>query len=131
MLDPLSIRRLGAQAVLIGLADLSEAVWRKRLRAGNDWLLWLLSVFVAAPEPPGPAVPRPAGRLLLVDTSCLRQPGEQGTIGDGLWPRLPGGADAPSTDDRPSGWGTPQLLLWQAGNVLVVNSGDGYCRSVT
>lgn len=38
-----SFRLLGAWAVILGLADLSEAAWRKRLRAANRWLLWVLT----------------------------------------------------------------------------------------
>src|SRR5215475_7616139 len=72
VLGPLSTRRLGVWAVLMGLADLSEAAWRKRLRASNDWLLWLLSELGAVPAPSAPVMQRPAGRLLLVDASCLR-----------------------------------------------------------
>jgi hypothetical protein len=77
-LGPLSTRRRGAWAVLIGLADISEAAWRKRLRASNDWLLWLVSELSAVPSTPAPPVPRLDGRLLLVDASCLRQPGGTG-----------------------------------------------------
>jgi hypothetical protein len=42
VLGPLSTRRWGTWAVLIGLADIAEAAWRKRLRVSNDWWLWLL-----------------------------------------------------------------------------------------
>src|SRR2546422_6422405 len=89
----------GAWAVLIGLADISEAAWRKRLRASNDWLLWLLGELSAVPEVPAPSVPRPTGRLLLVDASCLRQPG--GTGDD--W-RLHLAYD-PMAGRLPSAWG--------------------------
>ena len=72
----LSTRRLGAWAVLCGLADISEAAWRKRLRRSNPWLLWLLGELIAPPR--RRAACPPAGRLLLVDASCLHQPGGTG-----------------------------------------------------
>src|SRR3712207_2715980 len=48
-----SFRLLGAWALLLGLADLSEAAWRKRLRRANAWILCLLTELCAAP----PATP--------------------------------------------------------------------------
>jgi hypothetical protein len=78
VLGALSVRRLGAWAVLIGLADLSEAAWRKRLRTCNAWLLWVLSELVAVPETPARLSAHRRGRVLLVDASTLRQPGGTG-----------------------------------------------------
>lgn len=109
---------------MVALADISEAAWRKRLRTSNPWLLWLLSELVAAPPVAPPASPCPAGRLLLVDASCLRQPG--GTGDD--WRRhraydFSAGRMSPVhvTDRR--GGERLDRYLWQAADVIVADRG--------
>jgi hypothetical protein len=131
VLGPLSTRRLGAWAVLTGLADISEAAWRKRLRVSNDWLLWLLGELVAAPEAPALPCPRPAGRLVLVDASTLGQPG--GTGDDWrlhlAYDLLAGRMHQVGVTDRRGGEHL-ERYRWHAGEVIVADRGYGYRRSV-
>src|SRR5262245_2623440 len=131
VLGPLSTRRLGAWAVLTGLADISEAAWRKRLRVSNDWLLWLLGELVAAPEAPALPCPRPAGRLVLVDASTLGEPG--GTGDDWrlhlAYDLLAGRMHQVGVTDRRGGEHL-ERYRWHAGEGIVADRDYGYRRSV-
>jgi hypothetical protein len=75
VLGPLSTRRLGAWAVLIGFAELAAAAGRKRLRRSNAWRVWLLSARVAGPETPAPTLPCPTRRRLRGEASGRGRPG--------------------------------------------------------
>lgn len=131
VLGALSVRRLGAWAVLIGLADLSEAAWRKRLRMCNAWLLWVLSALLAGHEMPATPSPHPQGRMLLVDASTLRQPG--GTGDD--WRRhlaydfTAGRMGQVVVTDAHTGETLAHDRL-QPGDIVVADNGYGYRRRV-
>jgi hypothetical protein len=131
VLGPLSTRRLGIWAVLVGVADISEAAWRKRLRVSNPWLLWLLRELVAAPTPPAPLGGRAQGRIRLVDASCLGQPG--GTGDDWRFPLAydctVGRLGQVQVTDRRGGEHLGRYQ-WQRGEGIVADRGYGSRRSV-
>jgi len=142
-----SFRELGAWAVLIGVADLSEAAWRKRLRCAHLWLLWLLGEILSAPSPsPSPyeegeheqqegehehKEQSPNKRILLVDATTLSHPGGTGDqwrlhIAYNL---LAGRLSHVTIGDRHSGEHLGHYQL-QGGDIVVADTCYGYRRSV-
>jgi hypothetical protein len=74
-----SFRQLGSWAVLLGFTNISDSAWRKRLKAANAWLLWLLSALLCGPAAPVQrAIPSGLGRIILVDATRLKQRGGTG-----------------------------------------------------
>jgi hypothetical protein len=131
VLGALSTRRLGAWAVLVDLANISEAAWRKRLRASNAWLLWLLGALIAAPgPPPGPAGPA-ARRVRLIDATRLRHPG--GTGDDWRvhfsYNFTAGRMDEVVVTDQHSAERLAHFTM-QPGDIMVADNGYGYRSSV-
>ncbi len=126
-----SFRQLGAWAVLLGIADLSDSAWRKRLRKASAWLLWLLGDLLARPTTSAALTFPASGRVLLVDATRLKQTGGTGddwrlhTAYDLVAGRL---SHLHITDCHTAE--TLTLYDLEPGDIAVADNAYGYRRSV-
>jgi hypothetical protein len=60
-----SFRQWGSWAVLLGIANISDTAWRKRLKQARAWLTWLLGALLCGPAAPVKrASPAGLGRII-------------------------------------------------------------------
>jgi len=128
-----SFRRLGVWAVLVDVASISEAAWRKRLLKASAWLLWLLGALLEVSPARQASIrqQRGAGRVLLIDATRLREPGGCGddwrmhTAYDLQAGRLV----QVTVTDRHTGEVLQHFAL-RVGDIVVADNGYGYRRNV-
>jgi hypothetical protein len=131
VLGGLSSREWGAWAVIIGLADISDRAWSKRLQKSGGWLLWLFSELTVIETGAADLFSQPTGRVLLVDASTLKQVGGSGddwrlhTAYDLIAGRM---AQVVVTDQT-EGEKLDHFEL-ESGDIAVADNGYGYRSSI-
>ena len=128
-----SLQHLACWAVVSDVADISASAWRKRLLRSRDFLHWLVAELLCAPPSAAQLrlFPHAGGNILLVDATCLGQPGGTGddwrlhtafnfTVG-----RL---VQITLTDQ--SGGEHLGYYRLEPGDIVVCDNGYGYRRSV-
>jgi Transposase DDE domain len=125
-LDGTSFRMLGIWAVLMQVGSLSDTAWRKRLQRASPFLLWLTGELLAASVTASTTLRQRQRRILLIDTTRLRQ---SGGCGDD-W-RLHCGYDLRTArlthlhlTDRHTAEGLHWLAI-QSGDLLLADSAYG------
>ncbi len=126
-----SFRRMGVWAVLIGLADLSEAAWRKVLRRASDWLAWLLAELLAVSPQSEWLAQRVVRRVLAIDGTHLAQVGGSGDDWrlHSAYDLRAGRLSEVTVTDEHTAESLAHYRL-QPGDVVVADNGYGYRCSV-
>jgi len=130
-LDGLSTRGLGIWAVLLGVGDLSESAWRKRLRRSRAWPGWLLGALLAAEVATAPDLAARGRRIRLIDATRLRQIGGTGDDWRVHWDYalLAGRLGAVVVTDRHQAEGLRHFTL-TPGDIAIGDQAYGYRSSV-